>query len=557
MLRAIDLLKQNRSEELWQMCCGFLKLDIQEFMEIQKNLLLQQLELLNHSSLGKKIMRGANPETVGEFRQHVPLTTYKDYCPELLEQREDILPAKPEMWAHTSGRAGDYNCKWIPLSSAYIQEMSKVLYGVGMISCAEYWGDVSQIPDTIKLLYGVAPRPYISGAFADVLRLQSPFKYLPDLETAEKLPYEERIAVGFQKALNEGLDYFFGLSLVLVKVGEKLRDVSSKVDVRRYLLQPRALWRLSRALIRSRLAHRPMLPKDIWTIKGILGSGVDSGVYKEKIKELWGKVPLDLYTCTEGGVLAAQTWDYESMTFIPNLNFFEFIPEEELLKWQMDRSYKMKVLLLDEVEAGKKYEVVITGFHGSSLVRYRMGDLIKITSLRNEKLGINTPQMVFERRIDDIISFAFIILNEKAIWQAIEASGIPYNDWIAFKDTGGTELNILIEPKDDVNISESDLSQIIFHEIIKSDDKAKTLIPDEYANMIDLKVSVSYLPKGTFDNYMRERQAQGADLAHLKPPHINPSEKVLSILLGETIETIVVTKIRSTVQDMSKPVKTA
>ena len=76
------------------MCCGFLKLDIKEFMELQNNLLLQQLELLNNSPIGKKIMRGAKPKTVEEFRQMVPLTDYKDYCPELLEKREDILPTK-------------------------------------------------------------------------------------------------------------------------------------------------------------------------------------------------------------------------------------------------------------------------------------------------------------------------------------------------------------------------------------------------------------------------------------------------------------------------------
>lgn len=211
MLKAIDLLRQGRYEELWQMCCGFLNLDIEEFMEIQHSLLLQQLELWSSSAIGKKIMRGAKPKTVEEFRQLVPLTDYKDYCPELLEKKEDVLPARPEMWAHSSGRAGDYPCKWVPLSSDYVQQLSKVLYGIGMISCASHWGDVSQIPANIKLLYGVAPRPYISGTFADVLRLQSPFKYLPDLEKAEKLSYEERIAAGFKQALNEGLDYFFGL----------------------------------------------------------------------------------------------------------------------------------------------------------------------------------------------------------------------------------------------------------------------------------------------------------------------------------------------------------
>lgn len=552
MPKAIELLKQGRNEELWQMCCGYLKLDIKEFMELQNNLLLQQLELLDDSPIGKKIMRGAKPKTVEEFRRLVPLTDYKDYCPELLEKREDVLPTKPEMWTHTSGRSGDYPAKWVPLSKEYVWEMSKILYGLGMMSCAEYWGDVSKIPNNIKLLYGVAPRPYISGTFADVLRLQSPFKYLPDLETAEKLSYEERIAAGFKQALNEGVDYFFGLSLVLVRVGEKLRDSSNKVDIRQYLGRPKALYRLLRALVKSRIARRPILPKDLWSIKGMLGSGVDSGIYKEKIKELWGRKQLDLYTSTEGGVLATQTWDYEDLTFIPNLNFFEFIPEDEVLKWEMDRSYIMKTLLLDEVEPGKKYEIVITGLHGNPLMRYRLGDMIKITSLRNEKLNINIPQMDFERRVDDVINFAFIRLNEKAIWQAIEKSSIPYNDWIAFKNPGETELRILIEPKNGKTVNESDLSKTIYNELTKVDEQTKTLIPDEYARVINFKVTVSYLPKGAFDNYTRQRQAQGADLAHLKPPHINPSERVLSLLLGESEETIIVTKAKKKAKIISE-----
>jgi len=119
MPRAIELLRQGRNEELWQMCCGFTGLDIEQFMTIQNHLLLEQLDLLNRSALGDKIMRGAKPKTVGEFRELAPLTTYADYCPELLEKREDILPAIPVMWVHTSGRSGEYPCKWVPVTKAY------------------------------------------------------------------------------------------------------------------------------------------------------------------------------------------------------------------------------------------------------------------------------------------------------------------------------------------------------------------------------------------------------------------------------------------------------
>jgi len=503
-------------------------------------------------------MRGAKPKTVEEFRRMVPLTDYKDYCPELLEKREDVLSAKPEMWAHSSGRAGDYPCKWVPLSPNYVHELSKVLYGIGMISCADHWGDVSHIPINIKLLYGVAPRPYISGTFADVLRLQSPFKYLPDLETAEKLSYEQRIVEGFQQALNEGVDYFFGLALVLVKVGEKLRDSSSKVDIRQYLTRPRALYRLVRGLIRSRLEHRPLYPKDIWSLKGIISSGVDSSVYKKKIQELWGKIPLDIYSCTEGGVIATQTWDYEGMTFIPYLNFLEFIPEDELLKWQMDRSYKMKTLLLNEVQAGENYEIIITSFHGGSLVRYRIGDMVKITSLRNEKLGINIPQMTFERRVDDVIDFNVVRLTEKVIWRALENSGFEYVDWIAYKTLGHQVLHLIVEPLNGHHMDEKKLAEYVgkyINTVDQGEFKASTLVKDT-SEMVGFDIEVNFLEKGVFSAFMAKKQAEGADLAHLKPPHINPSDKVLSVLLGDSEDTIVVTKMKKSAKTTTDYTKT-
>jgi hypothetical protein len=41
---------------------------------------------------------------------------------------------------------------------------------------------------------------------------------------------------------------------------------------------------------------------------------------------------------------------------------------------------------------------------------------------------------------------------------------------------------------------------------------------------------VTLLPKGSFAAFTAQKQAEGADLAHLKPPHVNPSAKVLSLL---------------------------
>jgi hypothetical protein len=543
MPKAIELLRQGRDEDLWQMCCGYLGLNTREFMDIQERLLLEQLELLNGCPLGEKIMRGARPKTLEEFRQQVPLTTYADYCPELLEKREDILPVKPEQWVRTSGKSGEYTCKWIPITPTFSYELSVVMYGLGNIASCKGWGDTSRLPRLPKLVYTVAPRPYVTGAMAVMLKQQTPVSYLPPVEEAEGLSFEERVKLGFKQALSQGIDYFFGLSLVLVAAADKFASSSEKVDIRPLLSHPGAIFRLTRGLVKSKLAGRSLLPKDLWKVRGIISSGLDSWVYKDKIKQLWGRYPLDVYAATETGIIATQAWDFDSMTFIPNLNFLEFIPEEENFKWQLDHSYQPKTLLLDEVRAGENYELAITNFHGGALLRYRPGDMIRITSLRNEKLGIETPQMVFVGRADNIIDFGVTRLTEKVIWQAVENTGIPYVDWVAIKEVkGNMVLRIYLELKNNYQASAKDVADNIYQQIVNSEGDIAHAIRDDFANFIDFKIEATLLPGGAFASYTAQRQAEGADIAHLKPAHINPSDKVLSMLLGEPQEVIEVIK---------------
>jgi hypothetical protein len=536
MPRAVDLLRQKRYEEIWQMCCGYLKLDLAQFMEVQKRLLLGQIELLNHSGLGKKIIGENFPTTVQEFRKSVPLTEYGAYCPELFEKQESLLPEKPAQWVHTSGRTGEFPCKWIPISQSCVREMAPILYGIGLLSASSHWGDLTPFMECPNFIYTVAPRPYMSGALASMLQEQTPHRYYPSLPEAENLPFEERIKLGFEEALSGGLDYFFGLSLVLSAVGTKFSQSTSSINIRPYLSDPKALLRLTGGLLKSRLARRKLLPKDLWHVKGIVTSGLDSSVYREQIKEFWGRYPLDIYSCTEGGIIATQTWDYRGMSFIPNLNFFEFISEKEHMKWKLDRKYHPETILLDEVKAGECYEIVITSLHGGSLVRYRLGDMIRITSLRNEALGVDIPQMAFERRTDDLLDFAAIRLNEKNIWQAIERTGVPYVDWVAYKQPGELLLNLLIEVKSGNSLSNSEIEAEIYKQIMNEELEAfsGSRIRIDANDMAAFKIKVSLLAQGTFSQYASQRLSEGADLAHLKPPHINPSRKVLESLLETT-----------------------
>ena len=171
---------------------------------------------------------------------------------------------------------------------------------------------------------------------------------------------------------------------------------------------------------------------------------------------MWGRYPLDFHGCTEAPLIAMQTWDYQGMTFIPHLNFFEFIPEKESIKSRNNPSYQPSTLLMDELKPGN-YELVITSFHGGPFVRYRLGHLVKITALRNEQLNIDIPQMTFLTRVDDQIDIAgFTRLSEKAIWQAIENAGLAYEGWTARKESNGVPaLHLYIELKDNENVTPS------------------------------------------------------------------------------------------------------
>ncbi len=45
-------------------------------------------------------------------------------------------------------------------------------------------------------------------------------------------------------------------------------------------------------------------------------------------------------------------------------------------------------------------------------------------------------------------------------------------------------------------------------------------------------LEVTLLPDGAFEEYALRQRAAGADLAHLKPPHVNPSDSVLDLLIN-------------------------
>jgi hypothetical protein len=508
-------------QELWRRYCGFLDFSVGEFMAIQEQLLLDQVERVWGSPLGRKIIGEKKPASVAEFRAQVPLTSYDDYEPYLSEKREDMLACTPALWCHSSGRMGRF--KWFPHSAEFMDRVNKSCLSALTLACTREKGKVNFAPG-FRFLLVLPPAPYTSGCLFDTFAQHFSFRPMPPQDNGEGLPFQQRVATGFQMALRDGVDVIGAIASVLVKMGEQFEEQTRSMKLTPGMLHPSIMTRLLRARLSAWRERRPILPRDLWPSRAIATGGVDTAIYKDAIARYWGSEPYEFYTCAEGFLVAIQGWNKKGLYFVPDIAFYEFIPVEEVERWQADESYQPTTVLYDELEEGKLYEVVITQLYGNPLLRYRMKDLIRITGLSDLETGVNLPQMQFQRRVGETIDLAALArIDERTLWQALADTGLRIVDWSALKEYDGEQafLRLVMELKDDATAER--VAALVDEHLKRVDVDYRDI--ESYLGLQPIRVTL--LPRGTFQRYMEQQRAAGADLAHLKPPHINPPAQVL------------------------------
>ncbi len=528
MSTAAEIIRQGNKEKLWDKYCGFLDLDLNEYMQIQERLLLEEINIIKDSQLGRHFFGKKHPKSIEEFIKALPLTTYEDYVKFLLEKNEEVLPPGRYIWARTSGRSGKYPCKWVPYTEKIYEKLGEVVVGAILLSSCKYKGDITLEAGDVALL-ATAPLPYTSGYISRATDDQLDIRFVPPLDDGEKMGFMDRITTGFTMAMETGLDIFFGLASVLGKMGERFEQSGSGGSFSLKMLKPRTLARLLKGFLSAKLAKRPMLPRDIWKLKGIMTGGMDTDIYRKRIEYYWGRMPLEGYACTEGGMLGMQAWNFKGMTLFPDCNFYEFIPFEEHLKTKENPNYQPKTKLMNELTPGI-YEFVFTNFYGGALMRYRIGDLLEVISLQDEESGIRLPQFKFYSRADDLIDLGSMArFTETSIWKALDDSGVKYEDWTAKKEyeDGRAILHVYIELKPGETRS--------FKQIEKEVLVQMKQVHTDFADMEEIfgngQLRISLLPQGAFNRYIEAQREAGADLAHIKPPHMQPKDIILERLL--------------------------
>ena len=129
----------------------------------------------------------------------------------------------------------------------------------------------------------------------------------------------------------------------------------------------------------------------------------------EKLRQSFGPdIPVDYlgYVSSEATIGTVLREDEGEYVLLPWGGFYEFIPMEE--------GASDTTLLMDQLEVGKEYELIVTNLSG--FYRYRLGDVVRVTGYHNE-----CPMLVCAYRKSQLISMYGEKVTETALQKAVEA----------------------------------------------------------------------------------------------------------------------------------------
>ena len=523
-----EQLQKQQYQEIWNQYCGFLDLNMEEYMNIQKRLMEEQISLWSNSTIGKTILKGKTPGNIEEFREMVPLTDYEDYADILLRKDGDSLPGNPVIWIQTTWEGGKHPIKVAPYTRSMLDTFRNNVVACLLLATSQEKGKFSY-EEGDKMLYGLAPLPYATGLLPLLLGEETDIRFLPEVKEAVNMSFSQRNKLGFKLALQKDVELFFGLGSVAYAVSQSLASSGAGSKDLASLLKcdPHMLYRMAKAKRLSKKETHPSRPKDLFGLKGFMVAGTDNRCYKDELEELWGIRPMEIFAGTEPSLIGTESWTRKGMYFFPDSCFYEFITEADMEKNEEDPSFVPHTLLMDEVVPGEIYELVLTVLKGGAFARYRCGDMYRCVGLSNREDGTRIPRFEYIDRVPSIIDIAgFTRISENGITSAIRLSGLPVHNWAAakeFNENNRPFLHMYVEVEKGA-LAERAVSSEILKEILSTYFK---YIDQDYRDLKKIlgmdPLVVTILKCGSFGAYSEK---YGKTLRHM-----NPSRRELAELI--------------------------
>ena len=530
-MRFQEKLHEYSKEEIWEEYCGFLTLSKEGFMDIQKRLLMEQIELWSSCGLGQSILKGKHPRTIEEFREMVPLTTYEDYAPTLLSKQTGDLPGEPVLWVQTTWEGGVHPIKVAPYTKGMLDTFKHNVMSCLILATSRKKGDFD-ISVTDHMLYALAPLPYVTGLLPLLFKDEIDIEFLPSVRDAVNMSFKERNVQGFKLGMKKGIEYFFGLGSVLYYVSQSITSMplgrKKSLKDRLFSISPKMMARYMVAKKKCRKENRELLPKDLFQLKGFMCAGTDNRCYKEDLERMWGIPPMEIFAGTESTCIGCETWSREGVYFLPDACFYEFIPENELDKNLADPEYQPRTILWDEVVPGGVYEIVLTVLKGGAFARYRIGDMFRCTGIGSQLENNQIPRFQYIDRVPQVIDIAgFTRITENSINQAIELSSLPIAAWTAkkeFTDNNRPYLHLYVELERD-NLAGSAVSIRILQDQLGIYFRYLDQDYEDLKKILGVDpLKITLLKCGTFETY---RRRFGTPIRSM-----NPGSREISDLLG-------------------------
>ncbi|XP_071700429.1 probable indole-3-acetic acid-amido synthetase GH3.1 [Rutidosis leptorrhynchoides] len=204
-----------------------------------------------------------------------------------------------------------------------------------------------------------------------------------------------------------------------------------------------------------------------------------------------------------------------SYTIIPNMAYFEFLPQEPHFE-----SNKDHLVDLVNVEMGKEYELVVTTYAG--LYRYRVGDILRVTGFHN-----SAPQFHFVRRKDVLLSIDSDKTTEPELQSAITNASKLLNEfdttvveYTSYGDTRGIPGHYVIHwellVKDPTNYPTDKVLEQCCLEMEESMNAVYRQGRVECNSIGPLELRV--VKNGTFEEMMDYAMSRGASINQYKVP---------------------------------------
>ncbi|CBI29278.3 unnamed protein product, partial [Vitis vinifera] len=213
-----------------------------------------------------------------------------------------------------------------------------------------------------------------------------------------------------------------------------------------------------------------------------------------------------------------------SYTLLPNMAYFEFLPEGERVE--------IEVVGLVDVKVGHYYELVVTTFTGE----YRTGDILMVTGFYN-----NAPQFRFVQRRNVVLSIDTDKTNEedllKAVTQAkllLEPYGFLLTEYTSYADTSSIPGHYVLfwELKTRGNNDLSEPDHTIMEQCCSTVEESLDSVyrrcrrRDNSIGPLEIRI----VKPGTFDALMDFCVSQGSSVNQYKTPRCIKSKEAIKIL---------------------------